>query len=59
MFIGLTQLPLPQRLPPHLPPRFRVNSAQNQLGPNQVGPKPTRPKTKFKNQAQKSLGPGL
>ena len=32
----------------------RVNSAQNQLGPNQVGPKPTRPKTKS---AQNQLGP--
>ena len=34
--------------------RSRVNSAQNQLGPNQVGPKPTRPKTKS---AQNQLGP--
>ena len=34
----------------------RVNSAQNQLGPNQVGPKPTRPKTKS---AQTQLGPAL
>ena len=34
----------------------RVNSAQNQLGPNQVGPKPTRPKTKS---AQNQLGPKL
>ena len=33
-----------------------VNSAQNQLGPNQVGPKPTRPKTKS---AQNQLGPKL
>ena len=36
--------------------RSRVNSAQNQLGPNQVGPKPTRPKT---NSAQNQLGPKL
>ena len=33
-----------------------MNSAQNQLGPNQVGPKPTRPKTKS---AQNQLGPKL
>ena len=36
--------------------RSRVNSAQNQLGPNQVGPKPSRPKT---NSAQNQLGPKL